>query len=360
MNYNINIGSIIAKARKKKNISQNALAKKLFVTRQAISNWEHDKTKPDISVIFKLCKVLDIDIKTIVDLDSNIKIENLIEVEKKKTNRRNLIFSGLIILVFIAIVITLVIVINRNAFTIYNVYLDSDEFSLNNSIIVKSKVRNYFQLGTLVSKLDITNAETVYNIRLYKKNGEEERLIFSRNYTDNFSISESYGYGEYFTDLDNNLDNLYLEISFIEDNKEYVYNYQLRVEENFHSDSLVYFKNNSIGNYSKSSPEKKIATNTLINNGYNYDDNADSFTKMIDNKLITYYPKSNLICYKKTINNNVLIVEYFIKSNRLKISNYDTSNNTYESQNYMLDNYDKLYQEEINFIKSEWQKLGGN
>ena len=63
MNYNENIGNIIASARKKKNMSQNNLAKRLFVTRQAISNWELGKTYPDVSVIFKLCKILDIDIK---------------------------------------------------------------------------------------------------------------------------------------------------------------------------------------------------------------------------------------------------------------------------------------------------------
>lgn len=360
MNYNVNIGNIIADARKKKNISQNALAKKLFVTRQAISNWEHDKTKPDISVIFKLCKVLDIDIKTIVDLDNNIKIENLIEVEKKKTNRRNLIFIGLIILVFIAIVITLVIVINRNAFALYNVYLDSDEFSLNNSLIVKSKVRNYFQFGTLVSKLDNTDSQTIYNIRLYKKNGEDERLIFERNYTDNLSISETYGYGEYFDDLDANLDNLYLEISFIKDNQEYVYDYKLRVEENFRSDSLVYLKDKQIGEYDNVPQEKKIEANVLLNNGYSYDANLDCFMKTIDNKIIKYYPQTELVSLKENNNDNVIIIEYFINSSRLKIDVYDNINNNYETKNYTIDNYDAMYQDEINFMKNEWQKLGGN
>ena len=42
------VGENIKNIRKKNNITQEELAEKLNVTRQAVSNWENGKTEPDI------------------------------------------------------------------------------------------------------------------------------------------------------------------------------------------------------------------------------------------------------------------------------------------------------------------------
>lgn len=39
----------LAELRREKNLSQEELAEKLYVSRQTISNWERDKTYPDIN-----------------------------------------------------------------------------------------------------------------------------------------------------------------------------------------------------------------------------------------------------------------------------------------------------------------------
>lgn len=57
-----NIGQIIAKARKKKGITQQELAKLLYVSNKAISNWETGKNYPDISALQNISKYLDIDL----------------------------------------------------------------------------------------------------------------------------------------------------------------------------------------------------------------------------------------------------------------------------------------------------------
>lgn len=358
MNYNANIGNILTNARKKKGITQNELAKKLFVTRQAISNWENGRAFPDVSVIFKLCKILDIDIRTIIDMDKNIKIEQVIEVEKKKTNRRNLIFIAIIIFIFVAIIATLVIVFNRNQFVVYNVTLDSNEFELNNSLIVKSKVKNYFQFGTLISKLDNTDVNTNYKIKLYKKQADEERLIFERNYQDNMFIIEDYGYGEYFDDIDADLSNLYLEISFIKDNKPYIYDYKLQVEETFKSNALVYLKNKA-GGTTVANSETEVDVNALFTSGYSYNESASNFVKTLDNKEITIYPKMHFLTYREVTSDKTILIQYFVSQKRLNISAYSTSGDLLESNNYPDDSYDKTYEQAVNLLKSEYSLIGG-
>lgn len=52
------IGNRIAKYRKGKNLTQEALAEQLGVSAQAVSKWENDLSCPDISLLPRLCAVL--------------------------------------------------------------------------------------------------------------------------------------------------------------------------------------------------------------------------------------------------------------------------------------------------------------
>ncbi len=56
------ISKRIKELREERNISQAELAEKLFVTRQAISNWETQKTRPDIETLEAMSKIFEIDI----------------------------------------------------------------------------------------------------------------------------------------------------------------------------------------------------------------------------------------------------------------------------------------------------------
>lgn len=50
----MDIGKRIREYRKIYNLSQEQLADKIFVSRQTVSNWENDKTYPDIQIIVSL------------------------------------------------------------------------------------------------------------------------------------------------------------------------------------------------------------------------------------------------------------------------------------------------------------------
>ena len=169
MDYN-DIGTIIASARKEKELTQVELANKLHITRQAVSNWETNKSLPDIGIILKLCEVLDLDFnKFIRAANGSIKAEDIIRYEKKKITKKTVIIIAILSVIFALISFTIYIVLNKNAFAVYDVYLDSNEFSLNNSILVKSKINNYSKLGTLKCNLADVPEDTVFNIKLYSR-----------------------------------------------------------------------------------------------------------------------------------------------------------------------------------------------
>lgn len=70
------IGKKLIELRKKENITQEQLAKKLKVTRQTISNWESDITSPDINQASELSKVFKVSINDLLNEQLEIQCKN--------------------------------------------------------------------------------------------------------------------------------------------------------------------------------------------------------------------------------------------------------------------------------------------
>lgn len=62
----MNLGKTIQDLRKKKDLTQEQLAKKIDVSKKTISKWENDETYPDIEHLKKLCKIFKVDIENLV------------------------------------------------------------------------------------------------------------------------------------------------------------------------------------------------------------------------------------------------------------------------------------------------------
>ena len=63
---NSEFSKILKKKRNEMGISQETLAKKLFVTKAAVSNWEKGNRTPDTDMVIKIAKCLDIDISVLM------------------------------------------------------------------------------------------------------------------------------------------------------------------------------------------------------------------------------------------------------------------------------------------------------
>lgn len=79
---NSEFSKILKKKRYEMGISQEKLAKKLFVTKAAVSNWENGNRIPDIDMVIKIAKCLDIDISVLMS-DGN-ETPNVIIVDDDK------------------------------------------------------------------------------------------------------------------------------------------------------------------------------------------------------------------------------------------------------------------------------------
>ena len=57
---------VILKLRNEKGLSQEALAEKVYVTRQAVSRWEKGETVPNVDTLKLLSNVFDVAINTLL------------------------------------------------------------------------------------------------------------------------------------------------------------------------------------------------------------------------------------------------------------------------------------------------------
>lgn len=77
----MNLGSQIKYFRQRDYLSQEDLAEKLYVSRQTISNWENDKSYPDVHNLLMLSSLFDVSLDDLVKGDVEI-----MEQKLKQTN----------------------------------------------------------------------------------------------------------------------------------------------------------------------------------------------------------------------------------------------------------------------------------
>ena len=65
----MDIGSKIKKYREEQNISQEELALKIFASRQIISNWETNKSYPDIKSLIMLSNIFNVSLDNFIKKD---------------------------------------------------------------------------------------------------------------------------------------------------------------------------------------------------------------------------------------------------------------------------------------------------
>ena len=84
------IGKNIRDLRSKRNMTQDELAEKLFVTRQTVSNYETGRSRPDLDMLVKIAKVL--------ECDTNALLFGLPKPEKKWKDKLPLILGAVLFL----------------------------------------------------------------------------------------------------------------------------------------------------------------------------------------------------------------------------------------------------------------------
>ena len=115
-------GSFIAQKRKEKNMTQQDLADKVYVSAQAVSKWERGKSLPDITLLMPLANILDVSLVSLLEgkeevdpkaeglLEKMVGINEDVKVSKVKINKKRL---GILLIILAAVSIEYLILYKK-------------------------------------------------------------------------------------------------------------------------------------------------------------------------------------------------------------------------------------------------------
>lgn len=95
------IGDKLKDARLKKSMTQEEVAEKLFVSRQSISNWENNKTYPDIGNVIALSDLYQISLDELLKGSDNFMKHLEESTDIVKSNKKLIFFIGLALITMI-------------------------------------------------------------------------------------------------------------------------------------------------------------------------------------------------------------------------------------------------------------------
>lgn len=85
----MSLGNSLFQARKKRGLSQEAVAEKLGVSRQTISKWETDETVPDIYQSKRMAVLYGISLDALIDFDLDVgEVQEAIDKTKAETEEK--------------------------------------------------------------------------------------------------------------------------------------------------------------------------------------------------------------------------------------------------------------------------------
>lgn len=206
-----NFGEIIKDIRKKNNLTQKELADKLYVTYQAVSKWENNKSIPDISILQNISKMFNIDL-------------NYLTNTKKRNNTKYYI----LIIIFLILSLTITILITKNHthdFEMRTIETTCNDFNLSGTIAY-----NKDKTAIFISEIDYCglNKDQIYNTitsTLYQNENNKEKIIITNKEKNNLSLNDylkdlTYHIDNYkSTCLDYNKNELYIKIELQKKNE---------------------------------------------------------------------------------------------------------------------------------------------
>ena len=98
------LGNRIKELRKAQSINQDDRAEKLFVSRQTISNWENDKSYPDIQSVLLLSEIFNVSVDQLLKGDVE-KMEEIISEDTEMDMKKMIIYSRVMLIFYVGLMI---------------------------------------------------------------------------------------------------------------------------------------------------------------------------------------------------------------------------------------------------------------
>lgn len=161
------IGNRIRYYRKEKSLSQDQLAEKLFVTRQTISNWENDKSYPDVKSLVLLSEVFEVSIDKLIKGD----IEEMKEIISNEDKTRFIRLSRIYTVCCLIIITTPIPLLHFFGYTGICIWVLFSIFGLYVANLVEKQKKKY-DIQTYKEIVAFLNGKSLNEIEKAREEGK--------------------------------------------------------------------------------------------------------------------------------------------------------------------------------------------
>lgn len=339
-----NFSTFIKELRMEKGLSQEELAKALYVHRTTVNKWENDNVIPLNDKLLLIADYFDISVDELLNgKRSNINNASLtrnntiVELIKSKTRSQKLhIYSVLVILILILCFLTYYFISNYNSVKVYILYGENKNVRTRDGLLFFSKDKVYFRPGNFYDDND--NLVNVDLIRLYyfDANGDEVILLTGSDKELYVEIEKS---KEAFIDRIYKNEKFYMDACY----KNSCQKMELNLFNDFSNDNLINneVKDKSVNELNTKVMSKDELIKSLIQNGFAYNENDMSYVKTDDDLIYYYYKNTEVIRVMSNNKDNLFVLKLYTDSRKVIINNSITNSNIYISD--YTNNNDKNY-----------------
>ena len=168
----MDIGSRIKKYREEQNISQEELALKIFVSRQTISNWETDKSYPDIKSLIMLSNIFNVSLDNFIKKD----IEEMRKIIDSKKVKEFNVMSYVFLVEMLVLIVSAYPLFKLLDFIGFIIWISLYIISFGTASIIErfkkeNNIQTYKEIIAFIDGKKLTYEETQQEIgkRMYQK-----------------------------------------------------------------------------------------------------------------------------------------------------------------------------------------------
>lgn len=318
-----NFSTFIKELRMEKGLSQEELAKALYVHRTTVNKWENDNVIPLNDKLLLIADYFDISVDELLngkrsDINNASLTRNntIVELIKSKTRSQRLhIYSVLVILILILCFLAYYFISNYNSVKVYILYGENENVRTRDGLLFFSKDKVYFRPGNFYDDND--NLVNVDLIRLYyfDANGDEVILLTGSDKELYVEIEKS---KEAFIDRIYKNEKFYMDACY----KNSCQKMEISLFNDFSNDNLI---NNEVKNKSVKTAGKNYIKNEtdlieeLIQNDFKFNEKNNCYYLTDENMTYNFLPKMNIIQMTYNDGDDKLIFKVFLNSKKVSI-----------------------------------------
>lgn len=248
--FNDKIGIFLKELRLEKKWSQHKLAEQTNIDVTKINRYENGKRFPTLDDLIIFSTIFNVSLDELLNgqrqkkSKNNSALINYLKLQNTKIKKFKLFSILLIILciIFFIIIAFLYFFNNYKSIRVYSFFGNSENYKIENGILVLSREKMYFQIGSIKPNVE--------EIEIYTEKNDIRTLVYKGNTTE--TIKDYYGYNFFisYSDFIKSKQNIIIVINGEE--------IKLNFKEDFINDNIINSKIESIGSKNQSINEIPI------------------------------------------------------------------------------------------------------